>query len=88
MPSKNTKIISIRVPERVDFSKYNASKLIACLYDMIQCGAIQIEKDEIVVPETQETELNMENFYEACHAKNLNPQKGIDMCTQMIWRQN
>lgn len=84
MPSKNTKIISIRVPERVDFSKYNAGKLIACLYDMIQCGTIQIEKDEIVLPD--EEGLTLDSLYEVCHEKNIDPQKALDKCVQMLWR--
>lgn len=83
MPSKNTKIISIRVPNRVDFSGYNAGKLIACLYDMIRCGALQVEDSEIILPES---DLDMDKFYEVCHEKNIDPQKALDKCTQMLWR--
>lgn len=83
MPSKNTKIISIRVPNRVDFSGYNAGKLIACLYDMIKCGALQIEDSEIILPES---DLEMDKFYEACHEKNIEPQKALDKCVDMIRR--
>ena len=84
MPSKNTKIISIRVPERVDFTKYNAGKLIACFYDMIECGAIQIENDEIVLP--GEEGVNLEGLYEVCHEKNIDPQKALNKCIQILWR--
>ena len=83
MPSKNSKIISIRVPERVDFSDYNAGKLIACFYDMIKCGAIQIEKDEIVLPDNEG--LTLDGLYEVCHEKNIDPQKAIDKLVQMMW---
>lgn len=85
MPSKNTKIISIRVPNRVDFSAYNAGKLIACFYDMIQCGAIKIEKDEIILPDESDG-VNLERLYEVCHEKNIDPQKALDTCIQRIWR--
>lgn len=49
MPTKNTKIITLRVPERVDFGDVNLHKFITYLYDMVSIGAIEIENNELVM---------------------------------------
>ena len=86
MPTKDSKIISIRVPNRVDFSEYNAGKLIACFYDMVRCGALKIEKDEIVLPEGDcemcAARKVYEEIKEICHDKNVS----IDSFMKMVRR--
>ena len=49
MPTKNTKIITLRVPNRVDFGDVNLHKFITNLYDMVAIGAIEIVNNELVV---------------------------------------
>ena len=49
MPTKNTKTITLRVPERVNFGDVNLHKFITHLYDMVSCGAIEIEDNELVI---------------------------------------
>lgn len=51
MPTKDTKIITLRVPNRVDFGDVNLHKFITNLYDMAACGAIEIVGNELVMPE-------------------------------------
>lgn len=85
MPSKDTKIISIRVPNRIEFEDISLAKLIVNIYELRKCGAIEIVGNEIVLPEI-ENGLNMDGFYEVCHEKNIEPQKALDKCVQMLWR--
>ena len=54
MPSKNTKIITLRVPDRVDFGDVNLHKFITNLYDMVSVGAIEIMDNELVLSEDTE----------------------------------
>lgn len=49
MPTKNTKIITLRVPNGVDFGDVNLHKFITNLYDMVAIGAIEIVNNELVV---------------------------------------
>ena len=51
MPSKDTKIISIRVPNRIDFGDVNLHKLIVDIHDQMKSGAITIEDNKLIVPE-------------------------------------
>lgn len=51
MPSKNTKIISLRIPERVNFEGISVSKLVTSLYDLYRIDAVRIEDSELIVPE-------------------------------------
>lgn len=86
MPSKDTKIISIRVPNRIEFEDISLAKLIVNIYELRKCGAIEIVDNELVLPEAENEELKMDSFYEVCHEKNINPQKALDKCVQMLWR--
>lgn len=54
MPSKNTKIVSARVPNRVDFSGISVGKLLTSVYDLYRLGIIDIMDGEIVIPEPEE----------------------------------
>ena len=56
MPTKNTKTITLRVPERVDFGDVNLHKFITYLYDMVSIGAIEIENNELVMGGGEEDE--------------------------------
>ena len=54
MPSKNTKIISARVPDRVNFEGISLGKLITSVYDLYKFGIIDIIDDELVIPDNDE----------------------------------
>lgn len=54
MPSKDSKIISARVPNRVDFSGISVGKLLTSVYDLYRLGIIDIMDGEIVIPEPEE----------------------------------
>ena len=54
MPSKDTKIISGRVPNRVDFSGISIGKILTSVYDLYRLGIIDIIDGEIVIPEPEE----------------------------------
>lgn len=54
MPSKNTKIISARVPNRVNFEGISLGKLITSVYDLYKFGIIDIIDDELVIPDSDE----------------------------------
>lgn len=54
MPSKDSKIISARVPNRVDFSGISIGKILTSVYDLYRLGIIDIIDGEIVVPEPDE----------------------------------
>lgn len=54
MPSKDTKIVSARVPNRVDFSGISLGKLLTSAYDLYRLGIIDIIDGEIVIPESDE----------------------------------
>lgn len=76
MPSKDSKIISIRVPNRVDFQgTVSIAKLVTNTYDMWCSGGLNIVNDEIVVPEVDCEVCNALKVYEEvqeiCHDKNM-----------------
>lgn len=54
MPTKNTKTITLRVPNRVNFEDVNLHKFITNLYDMVACGAIEIIDNELVMPDEED----------------------------------
>ena len=54
MPSKDTKVISIRVPNRIEFEDISLAKLIVNIYELRKCGAIEIVENELVLPEIKE----------------------------------
>jgi len=83
MPSKDTKVISLRVPNRIDFGNVSLAKLITNIYDLASCGVIEIVDDTLVL---QENELRMDDFYDVCHQKNIDPQKALDKYVSMLWR--
>ena len=90
MPSKNSKIISVRVPERVNF-ECSMGKLVTSLYDLIESGVIKVENDCIVVGSDCDgcpyvDDLDMGKFNEVCEFKNLDRQKALDRCVSMLWR--
>ena len=54
MPSKDTKIVSARVPNRVNFDGISMGKLITSIYDCWRFGIIEIRDSELVIPEPEE----------------------------------
>ena len=54
MPTKNTKTITLRVPNRVDFGDVNLHKFITNLYDMVAIGVIEIVNNELIVGESED----------------------------------
>lgn len=75
MPTKNTKIITLRVPDRVDFGDVNLHKFVTSLYDMVNIGAIEIINNELVMPERDCESCDIKKAYEKmkdiAHDKNL-----------------
>lgn len=75
MPTKDTKIISLRVPNRVDFGDVNLHKFVTNLYDMVNIGAIEIVNNELVMPEGNCDECEAQRVYEElkeiAHDKNM-----------------
>ena len=57
MPSKDTKIISGRVPNRVDFSGISIGKILTSVYDLYRLGIIDIIDGEIVIPDRDDIEV-------------------------------
>lgn len=57
MPSKDTKIVSARVPNRVDFTGISLGKLLTSVYDLYRLGIIDIIDGEIVIPDNYEMEV-------------------------------
>lgn len=57
MPSKNTKIVSARVPNRVDFAGISLGKLLTSAYDLYRLGIIDIIDGEIVIPDRDDVEV-------------------------------
>ena len=70
MPTKDTKIITLRVPNRVDFGDVNLHKFITNLYDMVNIGAIEIVNNEIVLPEIKEDD-GWGEIEDICHDRNI-----------------
>lgn len=75
MPTKDTKIITLRVPNRVNFGDVNLHKFITNLYDMVNIGAIEIVNNELVMPEGNCEEcparIVHEKVKEVCHDRNM-----------------
>ena len=90
MPSKDSKVISVRVPERVNFDGLSMGKLITSLYEGIKRGDIKVEEGERVVTDCEGCpyidDLDMSKFNEVCEFKGLERQKAMDRCVSMLWR--
>ena len=75
MPTKDTKIITLRVPNRVNFGDVNLHKFVTSLYDMASIGAIEIVNNELVMPEGDCSECESQKYYEElkeiAHDKNM-----------------
>ena len=75
MPTKDTKIITLRVPNRVNFGDVNLHKFVTSLYDMASIGAIEIVNNELVMPEGNCDECEVQKVYEEvkeiAHDKNM-----------------
>ena len=102
MPSKDTKIVSARIPKDVDFS-VSVSQILKDVHGLLAQGVLKVEDGEIVSVDTNITEsvdtfdyckgceymensLDMSKFNEVCEFKDLDKQKALDRCAQMLWR--
>ena len=82
-----TKVMAIRVPVSMaeELKKYNLRKLLENIGTLVKFGVIEIVDDEIVMPEN--TEINLDPFFEVCHDRNIDPQKALDKCVEMLRRE-
>ena len=95
MPSKDSKIVSARIPNGVGF-KVPVSKVLTSVYTMYNEGKIGLDENGIVlkgIPLNEcdgcpymENALDMSKFDEVCEFKGLDRQKALDKCVQMLWR--
>lgn len=83
-----TQVITVRIPRHTKevLKDVDMRKFLENTARMREIGAIRIGNNEIVLPEVEEVGLNLDDFYDACHAKNQDPQKTLDKCTQMVWK--
>lgn len=81
-----TKVMAIRVPVSMaeELKNYNLRKLLENIGTLVKFGVIEIVDDEIVMPEN--TEINLDGFFEVCHDRNIDPQKALDKCVEMLRR--
>lgn len=84
MPSKGTKIISIRVPSRIEFEDISLAKLIVNIYELRKCGAIEIVDNELVLPESEDS--TWEEIEDICHERNIDIKDLQKKVRQMLYR--
>lgn len=102
MPSKDTKIVSARIPKDIEFS-VSVSQILKDVHGLLAQGVLKVEDGEIVSVDTNiaesvdtfdyckgceymENALDMSKFNEVCEFKDLDKQKALDRCAQMLWR--
>ena len=84
MPSKDTKIISIRVPNRIEFEDISLAKLIVNIYELRKCGAIEIVENELVLPEIKEDD-GWGEIEDICHERNISIAVARKKIKQMLY---
>lgn len=84
MPSKDTKIISIRVPNRIEFEDISLAKLIVNIYELRKCGAIEVVNNEIVMPEIREDD-GWGEIEDICHERNISIEVARKKIKQMLY---
>jgi len=84
MPSKDTKIISIRVPNRIEFEDISLAKLIVNIYELRKCGAIEIVENELVLPEIKEDD-GWGEIEDICHERNISIEVARKKIKQMLY---
>ena len=77
MPTKDSKTITLRVPNRVNFGDVNLHKFVTSLYDMVSIGAVKIVNNELVMPEgtSEEADSDGEWVREMAHRLNMDTGK-------------
>ena len=102
MPSKDSKVVSARIPNEITF-KVPVSKILSSVYRLFEEGKIGLTDDGIVLkglPQEprgilqndcdgcpyMENTLDTSKFDEVCEFKGLDRQKALDRCVQMMWR--
>lgn len=83
MPSKDTKVISIRVPNRIEFEDISLAKLIVNVYELWKCGAIEIVENELVLPEIKEDD-GWGEIEDICHDRNIRLEDARKKIKQML----
>lgn len=83
MPSKDTKVISIRVPNRIEFEDISLAKLIVNIYELWKCGAIEIVENELVLPEIKEDD-GWGEIEDICHDRNIRLEDARKKIKQML----
>ena len=83
MPSKDTKVISIRVPNRIEFEDISLAKLIVNIYELRKCGAIEIVENELVLPEIKEDD-GWGEIEDICHDRNIRLEDARKKIKQML----
>lgn len=84
MPSKDTKVISIRVPNRIEFEDISLAKLIVNIYELRKCGAIEIVENELVLPEIKESD-GWGEIEDICHERNISIEAARKKIKQMLY---
>lgn len=84
MPSKDTKIISIRVPNRIEFEDISLAKLIVNIYELRKCGAIEIVENELVLPEIKEDD-GWGEIEDICHERTISIEVARKKIKQMLY---
>ena len=84
MPSKDTKIISIRVPNRIEFEDISLAKLIVNIYELRKCGAIEIVENELVLPDIKEDD-GWGEIEDICHERNISIEVARKKIKQMLY---
>lgn len=84
MPSKDTKVISIRVPNRIEFEDISLAKLIVNIYELRKCGAIEIVENELVLPEIKEDD-GWGEIEDICHERNISIEVARKKIKQMLY---
>lgn len=64
------------------FGLMTYSELIIALNEGLNDGSLAIENGKIV----GRGELDLSEFYEVCHEKNIEPEEAIKKCVMMLWK--
>jgi multimeric flavodoxin WrbA len=100
MPSKNTKIVSGRIPKEMEY-EIPVSRILTDVYRLLKNGNLMVKDGGLEAShdsvedthvnycdgcEYMENALDMSKFNEVCEYKGLDRQRALDRCAQMLWR--
>lgn len=87
-----TVTFSVRVPKEIkDDLTFLNRKTLENISRQIKSGEIRVSDNGVEVLGTScdgcpYLGVNLDKLYEVCEMKNLDPQKALDRCVQMLWR--